>query len=44
MNEIPIAYMWNLKKGYKCTCLQDRNRPTDIETNLWLPKGKAGEG
>ena len=26
--------MWNLKKGYKWTCLQNRNRLTDIENKL----------
>ena len=34
------TYMWNLKKLYKWTYLQNRNRLTDI-TNLWLPKGKG---
>ena len=31
------------KIWHKRTYLQSRNRFTDIETNLWLPKGK-GEG
>ena len=38
-----ITSTWNLKKWYKWTYLQNRNRLTDIEKNLWLPKGK-GEG
>ena len=28
---IAVSYMWNLKKGYKCTYLQNRNRLTDLE-------------
>ena len=35
--------MWNLKKWYTETYLQNRNRPTDIEKDLWLLKGKEGE-
>ena len=35
-----IGYMWNLKKWYKWTYMQNRNRPTDTE-NFWLPKGKG---
>ena len=38
-----FVYMWNLKKQYKLTYLQNRNRPTK-KTNLQLPKGKRGEG
>ena len=40
-----ITYMWNLKKKkwYKWTYLQNRNRVTDIRTNLLLLKEK-GEG
>ena len=37
--------MWNLKKRkklHKGTYIQNRNRPTDIENKLWLPKGKGG--
>ena len=37
-----IAYMWNLKKGYKLTYLQNRNRVTDVETNLCLPGDGGG--
>ena len=29
-----IAYMWNLKKGYSCTYLQNRSRITDVENKL----------
>ena len=37
------TYMWNLKKRYKWTYLQNRRRLTGIKkTNFWLPKG--GEG
>ena len=35
-----ITYMWNLKRWYTWTYLRSRNRPTDFETNLWLPKKK----
>ena len=38
-----ITYMWNLKKEYKGTYLQYRNRLIDIvNSNLQLPKGKEG--
>ena len=37
-----IIYIWNLKKWYKWTYLQKRNRPTNLEKNLWLPKEKCG--
>ena len=36
-----ITYMWNLKKWYEWTYLQNRNTLTDLEKNLWLPKGKS---
>ena len=36
-----IAYMWNQKKGTNELFL-NRNRLTDIENKLWLPKGKVG--
>ena len=40
-----VTYMWNPKRKYKWNYLQNRNRLTDIEKNLWLPKGKGeGEG
>ena len=28
------AYMWNLKKRYKLIDLQNRNKITDVETNM----------
>ena len=34
-----IAYMWNLKKGYKWTYLQSRNRVTDVENKLMVTGG-----
>ena len=38
-----IAYMWNLKKKvYKWTYLQNQNRVTNAEINLWLPGSKEG--
>ena len=39
-----IAYMWNLKKWYKWTYLQNRNRATDVENKLLVTRGKRGEG
>ena len=37
-----IAYMWNLKKWYKWTYLQNRNRLADIENKLMVTKGEGG--
>ena len=37
-----ITYMWNLKKLYRRTYLQNRNRPTDKENSLIVTKGKGG--
>ena len=37
-----IAYMWNLKKWYKRTYLQNRNRVTDVENKLMITKGQSG--
>ena len=37
-----VAYMWNLKKGYKWTYGQNRNRVTDIENKPRLPGVKGG--
>ena len=37
-----ITYMWNQKKWYKWTYLQNTNRLTDIENKQWLPKGRGG--
>ena len=39
-----ITYMWNLKKRYKWTYLQNRNRLTDIENKFVVTKGEGGEG
>ena len=39
-----ITYMWNLKKWYKWTYLQNRNRLTDIENKHGYQRGKSGEG
>ena len=39
-----ITYMWNLKKWYKWTHLQSRNRFTDIESKLMVTKGESKEG
>ena len=36
-----IAYMWNLKNGYKWTYLQNRNRVTDVENKLMVTRGKG---
>ena len=37
-----ITYMWNLRKGYKWTYLQNRNRLTDIENKFMVTKGDGG--
>ena len=34
-----IAYIWNLKKGYKWTYLQNRNGVTDVENKLMAIRG-----
>ena len=39
-----ITYMWNLKKWYKRTYLQNRNRLTDIEKKLLITKGDSRMG
>ena len=41
-----ITYMWNLKKLYKLTYLQNRNRLTDFENKFMVTKGEScsGEG
>ena len=39
-----ITYMWNLKKWYKWTYLQNRNRLTDIANKLMVTKGESGGG
>ena len=40
-----IIPMWNLisENDTNETYLRNRNRHIDMETNLWLPKGKHGE-
>ena len=37
-----ITSMWNLKKWYKWTYLQNRNRLTDMENKLMVTKGERG--
>ena len=37
-----ITYMWNLKKWYKWTYLQNRNRLTVEENILMVTKGERG--
>ena len=37
-----ISYMWNLKRGYKWTCLQ--NRVIDVENNLTVTEREGEEG
>ena len=32
-----------IKKKYKLIYIKNQNRPTDIETNLWVPKRKEVE-
>ena len=39
-----ITYMWNLEKRYGWTYLQNRNRVTNVENKLWLPKGDVWGG
>ena len=34
---------WEKKKKYKLIYIKNQNRPTDIETNLWVPKRKEVE-
>ena len=38
-----ITYIWNLKKRYKRTYSQSRNRLRDTENKLWLPKEREGD-
>ena len=37
-----IIYMWSLKKNYKSNYLQNRNRPTDIESKPMVTKREKG--
>ena len=39
-----ITYIWNLKKLYKRTYSQNRNRHKDFKTKLMATKGEMGEG
>ena len=39
-----ITNMWNLKKLYKWTYLQNRNRHTDIEITLMVTKVESQGG
>ena len=34
-----IAYIWNIKKGYKWTYLQNNNRVTDVKYKLMVTGG-----
>ena len=38
------ASMWNLEEWYIWASLQDRNRDTDVETNVWTPREESGGG
>ena len=38
------AHMWNLKKCYRWSYLQSRNRDTDVENKRMGIKGKGGGG
>ena len=38
-----VTYRWNLKKWYKWTYLQNRNRLTDIENKFMATKVEMGE-
>ena len=37
------TYMWNLKKWYKWTYFQNRNRVTEIGNKFMVTKGEVGE-
>ena len=43
-NTIQYHLYVDSKKQYKSIYIQNRNRLTDIETNLWLPKGSRKVG
>ena len=36
-----MAYMWNRKKWYKLTYLQNKNKLTDLENKLMVTRGKG---
>ena len=38
------AYMWNLERWYRRTCLQSRDGDADVETNVWIPRREGGVG
>ena len=38
------VYMWNLEKWYRWTCLQGRNRDTDVENKCLDTKGAMLRG
>ena len=37
-----MAYMWNRKKWYKLTYLQNRNRVIGVQNKLMGSKGESG--
>ena len=37
-----ITYVWNPKEWYKQTCLQNRNRFTDVENKQGYQVGRVG--
>ena len=39
-----IAYIWSLKKWYKWTYVQNKNRVTDVENTYGYPGGKGRGG
>ena len=39
-----ITYMWNFRKGYKWTYLENRNRLIDFKTHYGYQKGQVGGG
>ena len=44
-NIYDITYMWMLKRWQKRIYLQNRNRMTDFENKLMIPKGESdGKG
>ena len=43
-DKYPITYMWNLKKRYKWTDLQNRNKLRDEENELMITKRDGGGG
>ena len=38
------ACMWNIEKWYRWAGLQGRSWDTDVETNLWTPRGESRGG